>query len=117
VDLNACLVYRGRPAIAGFKVARDTFGAGLDAELEARCLGANRDERHAALNALVERWIERRMTALRLAEDERETWRARFEIMRKEGMGNLSGLQQGGAYEALKRCAVCDGANSALDRP
>jgi hypothetical protein len=108
--LNAFNVYAARPPFCGIKGRLDTFGAGLAPELAERCLGPD-------LNELVQRWIGERLDALRLTEEERDLWHERFEHLRKQGMESLWGMQQGGAYAGVKRCAVCDGANDALQRP
>ena len=115
--LNAFNVYAARPPFLGIKARRDTFGAGLAPELEARCLGPDLVERENALNELVQRWIGERLDAMRLTPEERDLWQQRLELLRKQGMESLLGLQQGGEYAGVKRCAVCDGANDALRRP
>jgi len=64
----------------------------------------------------VRRWIEERLSSMRLTEAERRSWQGRFEDLRKEGMGSLSGLQQAGSCAGFERCAVCDAANEACER-
>ena len=111
--LNAFLVYRARPAFAGFKVERDTFGPGLPPELRAACTLGDLDQRFRALSGLVEGWVARRLDARRLTADEASAWRNTMDAWRQKGMGGLAPQQIGGKDFVFQSCAACDAANGA----
>jgi hypothetical protein len=113
---NAFLVYRGRREFTGMKLRRDTFGPGLAPERAERLLAVDSAVAQVALEDLILDWMDRRMDALRLTEEERAAWRSEMEIRRKQGMTYLDGYQRaglGGSYASMKTCPICEGANGA----
>ena len=71
-----------------------------------------------AIRELVERWVDRRVTSLRLDERERAQWDHAMEDMRKQGMARLAEYRRqglGGSYAEMTDCAFCDGANDPFE--
>lgn len=107
--LQALHVYRVRPTLYGVKVETDTFGLGLAEEVQVEILHRDRARASAAIQALLERWIERRVAARRLTEVERTAWRLALEDGRKRGMAILEGYRGlGGSYATMKTCPACE---------
>jgi len=116
--LDAFNLYRVRPRFAGLKIESDTFGDGLSQETLRDLASPFLDIRQAAIRGLVERWVERRVTSLRLTPEERARWDEAMEQRRKKGMAMLASYRSGerpGGYAAMKACPFCDGANDALE--
>lgn len=112
---EAFCVYRGRPAFH-LKLAIDTFGPGLPPDQVERLTAVDLAVSQLALEQLIQGWMERRMSALRLTDDERAEWRMEMEERRKAGMEWLDRYQQmglGGSYASMKTCPSCEGANGA----
>lgn len=122
--LHAFNVYRSQPPFVGMKNPTPTFGPGLEPELKKELYSGKTEERLAAINTLVQRWIKRRMTMLRLTPDERAQLQKDLEEMRKKGMEALRGFASGGqtskmapAYGAKDECAICNAAVGMALRP
>lgn len=110
---NAFHLYRGRPSFHE-KMPRDTFGPGLAPALVERLTAVDLAVTQAALEELIEGWMNRRMDSLRLTDGERADWRMEMEKRRKEGMSYLEGYRKaglGGSYAWMKTCPMCEGAN------
>jgi hypothetical protein len=90
----------------------DTFGPGLPDDVVARLQSPERAERLAALQALVSRWIARRLDFARATDAEREELHRWMEDGRKRGMDQLGALRRSldaAAAASWPRCATCDG--------
>ena len=97
----------------------DTFGPGLPDDVAARLASPDRAERLAALQALVSRWIARRLDFARATDAEREELRLWMEDGRKRGMNQLGGLRRSldaAAAASWPRCATCDGSVEGCSR-
>ena len=77
------------------------------ADLAGRLAGKEPKAQGAALKALVERWVKRRMERLRLTDLEKARWQQAMEEGRKKGM---SGLPRSEGFEH-RSCPSCDGAS------
>jgi hypothetical protein len=110
---NAFLAYRARPGFRGYKLPRDTFGAGLAPEVASKLTSDDLQVRQGELEKLIRTWMERRMENLRLTDEERREWRSEMEMRRKEGMGHLDSYRKivGSSYASMKTCPICEGAN------
>lgn len=115
--VEALRVYVGRLPFKSYKTKPDTFGKGLDAATKARLRSPEVRQRFDSVQQLVSRWIERRLTAMRLTSEERDLYRRDFEFGRKIGMSTLAAmraLSTRGAAEApwgdLGQCAACNAA-------
>ena len=121
--INALLAYRSRPAIYGYKLpahqdVNRTFGGGLAADLRQQLASERIEVRLQAVNALVKRWVERRLALMHLSPEQRREWDTKLENGRKEGMeillirfreqGSLKTFAPG--FEQVKECAVCNAA-------
>ncbi|MBM3876290.1 MAG: hypothetical protein FJ386_06170 [Verrucomicrobia bacterium] len=124
--INALRAYRERPPLFGYKLSEHqdrhrTLGDGLDAALRAKLASDRVEPRLEAVNALVQRWVDRRLKLMNLTPDQRKTWNTRLEEGRKEGMKMLEKFRADGSLKVfapgfanLKECAVC---NAATGRP
>ena len=120
--LNGLVAYRARPAFVGFKLPAHesehrTLGAGLPEELRQQLASEQIGVRLKAINALLTRWVERRLALLNLTPEQRQPWAQRFEDGRKEGMKYLETFRQNGSlkfyapgFAEFKECAVCNAA-------
>ena len=107
--VHALEAYLSRPEqFSSLKKRTSTFGDGLDAEREQRLFSHQPAERLAVVNSLMQNWVKRRMTQLRLTQLERDELLQSFAKMRKEGM-KYFGLT-GKAFGDVKQCALCNGA-------
>lgn len=116
---RAFLTYRARPHFDWVKARRD-FGPGLDAATVASLTTGEFAARQEALMRLVGRWVERRMTRLRLTPAERAQWKLEMEMRRKKGMAQLAEYKAGGmrgSYAQMEACPLCDGANQPFVPP
>lgn len=116
---RAFLTYRARPHFDWIKGSQD-FGSSLDAATLASLTTGELAARQDALMKLVGRWVERRMTRLRLTLDERAEWKLELETRRKKGMAQLAEYKtQGlrGSYARMEACPLCDGANQPFVPP
>jgi hypothetical protein len=108
---DAFQLYRSRAMFYGLKVAKNTFGPGLDPILAKKLHSDQKADQMDAIQTLVNRWVSRRLDSMRLTKDEREQWTAVIEEGRRNGMQRLQEVQAGNGNEYLgwKGCAVCDG--------
>ena len=112
---DALGVYRTRPSWSYKGPRNDTFGAGLDKATRKALSSDDFATRHAAVQALIKRWVERRLKLMRLTERERAGYQAAFEDMSKKGTAMLAEHRRhgrAGELGKMKGCAVCDGATS-----
>jgi hypothetical protein len=110
---RAFMTYRARPHFDWIKGSQD-FGPGLGAAQVAALTTGEFAARQQALMTLVGRWVERRMTRLRLTPEENAAWKLEMEQRRKKGMALLADYKSGGlggSYAEMKDCPLCDGAN------
>ena len=117
--IHALEAYRSRPnRFNGLKTSANTFGVGLDYETHRQLNSAKVEERMVALNTLVQRWIARRITSLRLTVAERTKLQKDLEAKRKQGTRALERFKKDAgfsfyvtpAFLRLNECAVCNGA-------
>ena len=114
---EAFRAYRARPRFESKKTGGDTFGPGLDPAVLASMTAGDVPSRQKAIMDLVQRWLARRLEAMRLTEPEREEWRVAMAERRKKGNAILEGLRESnpkGSYTQMKSCPFCDAANGAL---
>jgi len=123
--IHALAAYRSRPKqFAGLKTHMTTFGPGLSEE-QIKKLYSNRPaDRLEVINGLMQTWISRRMTELRLTDAEKTQLKQNLEKMRKQGMSMLKNFQNGdperfkiSAFAEVQQCAVCNGACSLKLKP
>jgi hypothetical protein len=112
---DAMVLYRSRPTFHGRKNSADTFGPGLEPALKKKLDSVQKADQLEAIQALVNRWVGRRLDSMRLTKDEREQWTAMIEEGRQKGMASLQAAQAGNRNEYLgwKGCAICDGSAGA----
>ncbi|MDB6026512.1 MAG: hypothetical protein JWM68_2735 [Verrucomicrobiales bacterium] len=120
--IHALEAYQSRPKqFYGMKKQGSTFGSGLSAELKQQLYSAKPEDRLAAINTLIQGWVAKRISLLRLTDQERTQLQTSLEKLRKIGMdrlkGNLNDLKTGGsahypvsAFTTIQQCAVCNGA-------
>jgi hypothetical protein len=116
--IHALQAYRARPThFAELKTRSTTFGPGLSAEKVEKLYSDRPSDRLEVINGLMQSWITRRMTELRLTDEERTRLKQNLEEMRREGMKMLKNFQNGdpehfkmSAFAEVQQCAVCNGA-------
>lgn len=114
---EAFAVYQKRPAFAGS--TRATFGKGLTAD-EVKALTADDSRtRLQALAPLVQRWVGRRLEAMRLTAEEKADWTAKLKDRSGQGRAILSRVQvTDPAYKDWSLywgCAACNGVTKACE--
>ncbi|HJZ92831.1 MAG TPA: hypothetical protein VKE40_18295 [Gemmataceae bacterium] len=96
---------------------RDTFGKGIDPELVKKLKSATPITRLTALKVLVQNWVERRLTMMRLTEDEKRDWTAKIGERGSQGRGQLTRrLASDPDYKGWSLywgCAACNGSEGA----
>lgn len=115
--------YRDRPAhFYSLKSGVSTFGSGLSKKQHNQLYSPNSNERLIVINELVRKWLDHRMTVLKLSPPERKVLTVELEKKRKAGMKMLETFQRrelgenagvetmAPAYVDLEECAVCNGA-------
>ena len=116
--LHALEAYRSRPKhFAVMKTRNTTFGPGLSEEQIKKLYSDRPAERLEIINGLMQTWITRRMTELRLTDAEKTQLQKNLEQMRQDGMKMLK-YSQGNdperfkmsAFAEVQQCAVCNGA-------
>ena len=114
--LNSLLTYRARPELFGYKQP-PVMGTGLPEDLRKQLASDDLAIRLKAVNALLARWVDRRLQMLNLTPEQRLVWDKRFEDGRKEGMKMLESIRQKGSLKVFapgfadfKECAVCNAA-------
>lgn len=131
-DMSASFIYRCpacHPAFEAFRLYAerqpffgqkaghiDHFGDSLPAELRKRLLSKDQQTRLKAVEELIDRWVERRLTLMRLNKKERFEWTARIQALRDEGTKWLKIFQgraktdyYARAYADWKSCPTCEG--------
>ncbi len=115
--IDALDVYRARPMFRGRKLATDTFGAGLAAEVREVLLHGDMAARQDALKILVEGWIRVWFEARRPTPEERARFQSLMEDGRKQGMAYLKAYRAlGGSYGLMDECPSCEAGNAAGKR-
>ena len=119
---QALLLYRSRPDVFyGIKGEKNTFGKGLDPKISARLASKDKSERLAAIQELVQTWVNRKLTSMRLTEAEKSEMSMLLEARKKQGLKVLLQFQMGehGApmYKDWKSCAICAGSADGLKMP
>ena len=110
---DALSVYRARTSWPYKGPRKDTFGPGLDAAMRKALASDDFAARHATVQALIKRWVERRLILMRVTDSERAGYSKAFEGMSKKGNAMLAEMRRAGRAGELgkmKGCAVCDGA-------
>jgi hypothetical protein len=116
--IHALEAYRSRPKhFAGLKTRATTFGSGLSEEQIKKLYSDRPADQLEVINGLMQTWITRRMTELRLTDAEKTQLQQNLAKMRKEGMKMLKNFQNGdperfkmSAFAEVQQCAVCNGA-------
>lgn len=113
---EAFRLYRERPNFVGVKGEANTFGTGPAAEVIAALRSEDAKTRRGAVQQLVTTWIERRLAAMKLTDEERMKIDWDFQVFRKEGMSALQSNQANGHYEGWTTCPSCEGGVEACQR-
>jgi hypothetical protein len=116
--IHALEAYRSRPKhFAELKTHATTFGPGLNEEQIKKLYSDHPSDRLEVINGLMQTWVTRRMTELRLTGAEKTQLKQNLEKMRQEGMKMLKNFQNGdperfkmSAFAEVQQCAVCNGA-------
>lgn len=114
---EAFKLYADRHRFEGQKTGDiSSFGDGLPEKLRKRLLSDDSPTRRKAVEELIDRWVERRLTLMRLNKEEKFTWAARLKQLRAEGtemLKNFQGRGQGDyfgkVYADWKSCPTCEG--------
>jgi len=105
---DALRAYRARLPFEGYKhFPANGFGPGLKTDVKNALRSDDFNARFVAIQGLIERWVRRRITLMRLTPVERENWEHQIADMRKKGMSLLKSA--GGELKNQKGCAICDG--------
>lgn len=96
--------------------AVDTFGKGLNAAQKVQLKSKDPNERRAALQSLIDRWVGQRLDLMRLSNDERLEIAAKIKKLKEAGERTLKGFQAGrngdyfkDIYDGWETCPSCDG--------
>ena len=126
--IQALETYCTRPdRFYSVKSSASTFGTGLTEAFKARLYSDKPEDRLSAINALIQRWVERRFALIAFSDSKRTEIRKAIEEKRKTGMENLKifkartfddGENAGKlqvsyyapAFAKLEECAVCNAA-------
>ena len=116
--IHALEAYRSRPKhFAGLKTRATTFGSGLNEEQIKKLYSDRPTDQLEVINGLMQTWITRRMTELRLTEEEEKQLKQNLEKLRQEGMKMLKNFQNSdpehfkmSAFAEARQCAACNGA-------
>jgi hypothetical protein len=116
--IHALEAYQSRPSrFYAMKTEASTFGAGLTAELKKQLYSKKPEDRLEAINVLMRSWVSKRMSLLKLNDQERSELQTKLEEMRKKGMDYLKKFERDkgksypiSAFENVHQCAVCNGA-------
>ena len=116
--IHALQAYRSRPEhLFGYKTHLNTFGPGLSAEQIKKLYSDHPSDRLEVINGLMQTWITRRMTELRLTDAEKTQLQKNLEQMRQDGMkmlkysqGNNPEYFKLSAFAEVQQCAACNGA-------
>lgn len=113
---EAFCLYQQRPAFNGDKQKRDTFGKGLDSTLERTLQSDKLVTRQRGLQKLVHRWVEGRLTAMRLTEAEKIEWGRRLDERSDQGKKLLTELRGKdpvyACWSGYAGCPACDASTS-----
>lgn len=116
--IDALETYRSRPAeFYSLKSEASTFGEGLTPDLTKQLYSKVPENRLAAINTLLQRWIARRFSQLALSDTERAQLHQAIEEKRKKGAQALKSFKADGsvatqapAFATIDECAVCNAA-------
>jgi hypothetical protein len=115
---EAFRIYAMRKPFYGQKADEvDTFGKGLNAAVVTKLKSDDPNERRAALQSLIERWVSQRMDMMRLSEEERAKIAEEIKKLKEAGERTLKSFQstRSGSkyykeiYEGWKSCPSCEG--------
>lgn len=116
---EAFTLYQKRPPFSGGGARRDTFGKGIESDLRTALLSRVARTRLGALKVLVQRWVERRLTAMRLSEAEKQEWAKNLAARSGQGKGELSKLittdPNYRGWSIYWGCAACNGTTAACN--
>lgn len=113
---EAFSLYQQRPGFGGDEKKRITFGKGLDAKWVKELKSSDNHIRLTALRLLLQSWIERRLTMMRLTDSEKGAWTDKLGERSEQGRVILSKLRRDDphykTWSPYWGCAAC---NAALD--
>jgi hypothetical protein len=116
---EAFALYQRRSAFSGDDKKRDTFSKGIEPELITALKSEDPRTRLGALVQLVHRWVEQRLTMMRLTDTEKQEWTKRLGERSNQGRLQLSDLlSKDPAYKGWSTywgCAACKGTTSACN--
>jgi hypothetical protein len=105
---EAFRLYRQRSDFYGLKIAKNAFGPNTaNAKAYEELHSGDRAVRLRAIEGLIQGWVARRFSSLKLRDAERSRVMELMEIGRKRGMEALQ--QKNDPSWPLKGCAICDG--------
>lgn len=117
---EAFALYQQRPTFQRDKANRNTFGDGIEPELHEQLLSKTPSTRLEALRVLVARWVERRLTSMRLSEEEHQEWVRRLGERSNQGKQHLSVLITSDphykGWSMYWGCAACNGTTEACHK-
>ncbi len=115
--IHALEAYQSRPSrFYSMKNPATTFGPGLAPDLKKQLYSEKPEDRLAAINTLMQRWVSNRISMLKLSDQERAELQKTLEEMRKKGTGYLKNWEKDSsqydmsAFKNVHQCAVCNGA-------
>jgi hypothetical protein len=113
---EAFALYQKRPAFND-DAKRNTFGKGIDPKLLGQLKSEETRVRLGALRQLVQGWVERRLTAMNLTEEQKQDWRQRIAQRSHQGTNFLSALigtdPNYKGWSTYWGCAACRGSTAA----
>lgn len=114
---EAFSLYQQRQAFNGDAKKRNTFGKGIAPDLERALKSPETQTRLVALRQLVQRWVERRLTTMRLTEEEKREWTTKLAERSEQGKGSLGSLMRDDpnykGWSLYWGCAACNGTTDA----
>jgi hypothetical protein len=112
---EAFRLYQQRPT---FRDKGDTFGKGVDAKLESGLRAKALRTRQGALQTLVHRWVERRLTRMGLSAEEKLSWAKQLEERSNQGnelLGRLRNTDPWYGGWGYGFCAACRGCTAVCE--
>lgn len=122
---EAFLLYSQRTPFRGQKTTEiDTFGDGVPAELVKKLKSDKPAIRRDAIQALIQRWVQRRIERTKMTDQQRTELTIELKLLKKAGLESLELFKKrrpGDYYRDLyadwKSCPVCEGGFGACAAP
>ena len=107
---DAFKLYRKREPFYSLKMPTDTFGKGLDWEINRKLWSPDRNVRFEAIQGLIQKWVTRKLESMNISDEEFTEISQRIEEGRKQGMMLLNKVVNS---PDRTKCPICDGAAGA----